>query len=312
MPSTNASLPRRKANSPSCEPHDAQTSRPAGTLRREGAVFLRRAGIEDAPSNAERLLQGVLRVERIDLLANPDRLVSSSQARRYFDLLQKRAEHFPLQYLVGRCGFMDFELKADSRALIPRPETELLVETAIERLAGGSPLVCDVGTGSGCIAIALARAIPSAKLFATDISMPALELAQENARECGVADRITFLEGDLLSPVRDMEGRFDAVCSNPPYVSCEEYGTLAPEIREHEPREALVAAEDGVEFHRRLIEEAPAFLKEGGWLLIELPAGKRERVESFLPRCGTGIRGRRVVRDYAGMDRVLVAERVGR
>jgi release factor glutamine methyltransferase len=316
---------------------------------REGASLLERAGIEDARRNAELLLQKVIGAERVDLLANPDRIARPSHTSAYRDLLQKRAAHFPLQYLVGRVGFMDFELNVDSRVLIPRPETELLAETAIEFITarpftaktqrtqrtatdwgnngngqnngkkdgkGGlieeTPVViCDVGTGSGCIAIALARAIPSAKIFATDISRDALDLAAENARACGVADRIAFLEGDLLEPICEMKGRLDAICSNPPYVSPEEFDRLEPEIREHEPRRALVAAEDGLEFHRRLIESAPVFLKEGGWLIVELPAGRRARIEALLATAA-GIRGRRVVRDYAGIDRVLVAQRVRR
>lgn len=308
---TNTSLPRRKPNSPSSESEDdAQGRHAAGQLLREGAAFLQQAGIEDARRNAERLLESVLGAERTDLLACPDRPVQPAPARLYRDLLEKRAQRHPLQYLTGRVGFMDFELKVDPRVLIPRPETELLVESAVECLSGASsPVICDVGTGSGAIAIALARAIPSAKVYATDISKGALELAAENASACGVAGRMAFIEGDLLEPVRDLKERFDAICSNPPYVSAEEFDKLEPEIREHEPREALIAAEDGVEFYRRLIEAAPGCLKVGGWLVVELPAGKRERIEAFLARA-EGVRGRRVVRDYAGIERVLVAQRV--
>ncbi len=311
MGSTNTSLPRRKANSPSSEVKpQAQGPRSARALLREGTELLQRAGIEDARRNAEMLLLCALGVDRIDLLVNPDRAAQVSRARRYVDLLEKRAQHFPLQYLTGRAGFMDFELKVDSRVLIPRPETECVVEAAIECLARTkAPVICDVGTGSGCIAIALARAIPSARIFAADISKPALELAAENAGACGVAERITFLSGDLLEPVRAMKRGFDAICSNPPYVSHEECDKLEPEVREHEPREALFAAEDGTVFYRRLFAAAPALLKTGGWLVAELAAGKRERVEALLAEA-TGIRGRRVVGDYAGIDRVLVAQRV--
>jgi release factor glutamine methyltransferase len=281
-----------------------------GDLLREATAFLAQAGIEEPGRNADLLLSSLLGAERSAILSQRERPLGPAQVRDYADLLRKRAQHVPLQYLTGRVGFMDFELKADPRALIPRPETELLVETVLECVANRhAPVICDVGSGSGNIAIALARVLPAARVYATDVSKQALALAAENAALCGVAERVCWLHGDLLAPVEELRGHLDVICSNPPYVSAAEFDKLPPDIREHEPRVALLAGEDGTEFHRKLLRLAPAYLKAGGYLVLELPAGKAAQIRAVLAE-SEGMEQRGLIRDYAGIERILVAQRV--
>ena len=308
MPSANMSSPKVRRSSPS-------TDNRAG-----GPVMLREAArravarlsflsAADARLEIELLLAHVLGCERSALLTHPECALSETEAQALDDLLQRRVAREPIQYLLGTAAFRDFEVRVDPRVLIPRPETEELVEAALARMPhGGGVTFCDVGTGSGCIAIALARALPTALGTATDASADALALARENARACGVADRVSFLQGDLLTPAVDNGRIFDMICSNPPYVAAAEVDALQPEVRLFEPRAALVAGEGGTLFYRRLLAEAPAALAPGGWLVMELADAVCERVVDMVrenPAWGC----RDVVRDVAGVDRILAVKR---
>ena len=202
---------------------------------------------------------------------------------------------------------MDF--KVTPSVLIPRPETEGLVEQTLERLRGRRAKVVDLGCGSGCVAVALARELPDAEIYATDISPGALAVARENAVRHGVGDRIEFLPGDLLSPLskRGLGGRLDAVVSNPPYIEESEMDNLAPEIKEHEPRMALAAGGDGLAVISRLLPQATEFLRAGGFLLLEIGAGMEPRVKDLLAE--KGLTWETTVPDLQGIPRILIAKK---
>ena len=304
-------------NSPTARPNCCWIDRGVAGPRnardalREAAALLDFLLPEEARIEADVLLAHALGVARTALYAHPDRQVPPDRLGVFRELLRRRADRVPLQYLTGRVSFMGFELKVDRRALIPRPETEWLVEAALDHAPEGDGLrFADVGTGSGCIAIALARALPHAGGLATDLSPDALVLAAENARRLGVGDRIAFLGGDLLEPVRRLGATLDLICSNPPYVTAEEYATLAPEIRDHEPRSALVAGEAGMAFYRRLFREAPACLRPDGVLAVELADSACASVVRLLGGVAD-LEPVEVRRDLAGIERVLLARRKG-
>jgi release factor glutamine methyltransferase len=199
--------------------------------------------------------------------------------------------------------------------LIPRPETEILVETALRLVAQSavgnpqSPIcVLDVGTGSGCIAISLAKELPSAELWAIDVSQTALAVALDNARRHGVDKRMRFLQGDLFSSSNKDSQPFDLIVSNPPYIAHTDLAALQPEVRNWEPQKALDGGRDGMDFYRRLVKESPAYLRPGGWLVMELGAGQCPAVLRFIQAQGN-FQESFSVQDYAGLERVIVARR---
>ena len=254
-----------------------------------GREHLTAHGIDEAAITAEVLLRHALNCSRTDLYRAWDRAVDGEAWSRYQDYLAERVRRRPVAYIAGHREFMGLDFLVDERVLIPRPETEVLVEFLLEVLRGiPSPVIADIGTGSGAIAVSLAHVRPDAALIATDISPAALEVARANAARHEVADRIRFRTGDLLDPVTAevaaMGRRFDAVACNPPYVDREAAAALPPEIREFEPRVAVVA-EDGAEvFHLRLARAALGVLRPGGWLVMEVSAGQAPRVVELLHR----------------------------
>jgi release factor glutamine methyltransferase len=214
--------------------------------------------------------------------------------------MERRAAREPLQYILGHWQFRRLELKADGRALVPRPETELTAELAIRaaQAAGREPRVLDIGTGSGCIALSVASEVPGSRVWATDISGDALGLARENAVELNISS-VTFLQGDLYAAVpSEMRGSFDVIVSNPPYVTSAEYEELQPEVREHEPAGALLAGDGGMQFQKRLIEKAPEWLRPGGTLVLE---GSPAQILALV-----GAYGAEPVNDLQGLPRCLV------
>jgi release factor glutamine methyltransferase len=242
--------------------------------------------VVEARREAGSLLSHALARDRTFLITHADERLTAEQIRSYLSLVERRASGEPLQYIKGTQEFygLDFEVTPD--VLIPRPETELLVETALELLKGtDSPLVCDVGTGSGCIAVSLLHTRPDARAVALDVSPPALEVAARNAARNGVADRITFFVSDCFDALVSGEHedtRFDLVASNPPYVAEDDLEGLQREVREHEPRVALTPGGDGLSVIRRLVSEAPRHLKPGGYLLIEIGFDQHERVAALI------------------------------
>jgi release factor glutamine methyltransferase len=251
--------------------------------------------------SARLLLAHILGCSTTDLFIHPDRSLTVDQSARFGDLVAQRARHRPVAYLVGHREFLALDFVVDERVLIPRPETELLVEAVIEA-AGDAPVrIVDVGTGSGAIAVSLAVHLPQARIWAVDASKAALQVARENARRHGVLSRLSFLQGDLLAPLPEP---VEFVVANLPYVSEIEYVDLPADIRLHEPREALLAGVDGLDAIRALLDQAHAHLAPKGAIWLEIGSGQGQQV-SQLAR-GTFPRAQVVViQDYAHLDRLV-------
>lgn len=282
---------------------------------------------ENAPSAAlaaELLLTHLLGQDRAWLYAHPEHELDVTTREQYFSLIARRAIGVPTQHLTGHQEFwgLDFEVTPD--VLIPRPETEHVIEVALERLGIGPDLrsprrketfrIADIGTGSGCIAIALAHELPAAQIVATDISPAALEVARRNAARHGAASRIDFVECNLLdfilngSRVTNHESRsFDLIVSNPPYIARQEAATLPREVREHEPAVALFGGETGTEIYAPLIAQAATLLKAGGILVLELGHNSGGHVSRILS--APGWTSRTITNDLAGIPRVASAQR---
>jgi release factor glutamine methyltransferase len=231
--------------------------------------------------DAALLLRHVLRIDAAEMFAHDERILTPEQAEQFQALIEQRRGGKPIQYITGQQEFFGLPFLVTPDVLIPRPETEHLVEAAIARLQHvHHPRIVDVGTGSGAIAVALAHALPQAQIVALDISPAALKVATENAARNGVADRIRFLESDLLTAVACES--FDAVVSNPPYIAFSERASLPVEVREYEPSLALFGGDTGLEIYERLVAEVQHVLVPGGWLLIEIGSGQRDVLAKLL------------------------------
>lgn len=270
--------------------------------------FLRDKGSESPRLDAEVLLAHVLQTDRVKLYTQWDAEVGSTDRASYRDLIRKRAEGAPVAYLVGRKEFFSLPLTVTPAVLIPRPDTEYLVVETLDALKGKTtPRVVDVGTGSGAIALAICHQQIDAQLFAIDLSPAALAIAQGNANRLSLADRVTFVEGDLLDPVADDEP-FDAIVSNPPYIATNVIPTLEPGVRDFEPHQALDGGPDGLQIVIRLIEQAVPLLKPGGHLLLEIGSDQEAPVRALL-ESRAELEVAPTVRDGAGHPRVLRAQR---
>lgn len=270
--------------------------------------FFESKGIgEGARLDAELLLAAALGIGRLELYTDHDRLVGGAELDRYRDMVRRRSAREPAAYILGSTGFCSLEMAVDARALIPRRETELLAEmawtAALERGAGAR--VLELGTGCGAIACAVAHYAPEARVVATDVSEEALALAGQNAEALGVADRVALAEGDLYGALGDEKDGFDVIVSNPPYVTERDWPGLAPEIREFEPRGALVAGADGLDVIRGLAGGAPGRLAAGGVLMMEVGAGQSDAAKSICAEAGLG--NVDVAKDYGGVERIVVA-----
>lgn len=278
------------------------------------ADYLARKGVESARLQAELMLAHVLQKPRLKLYLEFERVLSEPELAALRELVRRRGAREPLQYLVGSVNFCGLELVVSPAVLIPRPETELLAERAWTFLAGrtGSaetpPAALDFGTGSGCLAIALAVRCPGARVCAVDISPAALEVARANAVRQGVEARIRFLQGDGFAALPAGE-RFDLVVANPPYIPSAEIARLEPEVRDHEPRAALDGGPDGLAVIRRLAAESAPWLKPGGRLMLEVGDGQAEVVAALLVAAGWG--AVTVENDWTNRPRLLIAERPG-
>lgn len=264
----------------------------------EGAQRLAQAGVDTPRLDAELLLADLLGVGRAYLYAHPEEAVREEMEREWRSRLQRRERREPLAYILGRAEFYGLELTVTRDVLVPRPETEVLVQAV---LAKQPTLVADIGTGSGCIAVAVAVHLPQAQVWATDLSEAALRIARENAQRHGVAERVHFLQGDLLQPL--LGQRFEVIACNPPYVAESERLRLQPEVREWEPPLALFAGHDPLHFHRRLAAEAHFHLREGGWLAMEVGLGQAEAVAALLEEAG--YHPVQVHHDLLGVGRVV-------
>ncbi len=258
-----------------------------------------------ALADATILLMETLGVDRATLLAHPERPVDREQQAAYQRMLERRLRFEPIQYILGRQEFFGLALRVTPAVLIPRPETELLVEAVLARVPRGELLrIVDVGTGSGAIAIALASALPDASVKALDLSPEALGIARENAARHQLADRVRFLHSDLLAAVAG-DAPYDLIVSNPPYVALADLETLHPQVRDHEPREALFAGPAGLDVYERLIPQAWTMLRAEGLLALEIGHGQQEAVARLLADWS----GVTFLQDLQGIPRVALGRR---
>jgi len=279
----------------------------------ESRRVLDQAGIESAEQEALWIVQHVLRLPAHHVVIDRDRMLASAELADVKSLVQRRVGREPLQYILGTQEFCGLEFHVNPAVLIPRPETELLVEYVAQRISADQPAtIVDVCTGSGCIAVAIARQRPLARLIATDLSSHSLDVARQNAVRHSAEERIIWLEGNLLGALagQRLEGQVDVIVSNPPYIAEADWATLQPEVRLFEPRGALIAGPKGTELHERLLREAGRYLSPGGALILEIGAGQARAIRQIVEQL-SGYRFHRLVYDEAGLERVVIVERSG-
>ena len=267
--------------------------------------------VDNSRWDAELLLCHVLGRDRAWLLAHIQDQIDEQSLRLYERVIDRRAVREPLQYITGKQEFWGLPFKVTPDVLIPRPETEFVVEAALKAVSMAiSPVIIDVCTGSGCIAISLARELLNAQVFATDRSEQALGIARENARMNQVADRIRFLAGNLFMPVNelDLHGKVDVIAANPPYIPMGDLASLQPEVRDFEPEMALIAGPQGTEIGTAIIQQAAQFLKQGGTLVMEMGMGQTAELSGIVNDTG-GYKTIEIIKDLAGIERVLVARK---
>jgi release factor glutamine methyltransferase len=276
-----------------------------------GSQFLGAAGIESPRLDAELVLRHVLGIDQAEFYLRVDDAIGPDIERRAWELLQRRARREPLAYITGHKEFWSLDFIVTPDVLIPRPETELLVEAALERarsMIKSRVKIIDLGTGSGAIAVSLATELPQAEITAVDISSAALRVAHSNAERHGVANRIRFAQGDLFAPVADKGDSFDLIVANPPYIRSGDIAALAPEIREWEPIAALDGGTDGLDAYRRIVSESRRYLAADGHVLLEIGVGLAEAVGKMIANAG-GFETVAVLRDYAGNERVIATRK---
>ncbi len=274
------------------------------------AGYFQRNSIELAQLEAEELCAHVLNCNRLDIFLKLDTALDEAKRSRLRELVVKRGrERLPLAYLLGNAEFMGLKILVNPAVLIPRPETELLVERTIELLKNCShPTIVDLGTGSGNIAVSLAKFLPQAKIYAIDLSEPALKLAYTNACRHNVLNRITFLKGDLTVPLQNigLNEKIDLFVSNPPYIATEEIPTLSQEVQK-EPVSALDGGPSGLNFYQKIFRQAFRYLKTSGYLIVEIGAGQRNDIEKLLKVNGYLLDF--VHKDYSGWERILAGRK---
>lgn len=271
--------------------------------------YLQQKGVESPRLQIELLLAHVLKLPRLKLYLSFDRTLSREELERLRQLVKRRAAREPLQHIVESTSFCGFEIKCTSAGLVPRPETELLAERGwqfLSTVTGGEPTALDLGTGTGCIAIALAAKAPNAVVHAVDVSPEALTLAKENADKNQLAGRIRFHLGDGFAAL-PAGTQFDLIVSNPPYIASEEIATLSPEVRDFDPKLALDGGADGLDFYRRIAREAPPFLKTNGKAMLEFGDGQAPDVKKIFENEKWIVE--EIVHDYSPRPRHVIARR---
>ena len=275
--------------------------------------YLTKKKIDSPRLTAEILLAHQLNRTRIKLYLNFDLPLSDREVSGYRDLIRRRVDREPLQYITGRQEFWSMDFIVGPHVLVPRPESELLVEQVSMIFRGqpspgtGRPHILDLGTGSGALAVSIARELEGATLWATDISEEALVFARLNAKNHGVADRIDFRLGDLWEPFMDEDLTFDGIVSNPPYVASEAFDTLPPEVRDHEPRVALDGGEGGLHYIEKIIRTGSDYLNPDGWLLLEMDSAQTEKALSLMDETG-GYDVKRRIKDHSHRYRIVMAQ----
>lgn len=275
----------------------------------ESTKALEAAGIPSPRLDAEVLLSFCLGCERLEFYKNPARRINDKELAVFQKLVDRRLKWEPVAYIIGRKEFWSFVLEVNNSVLIPRPDTEVLVEETlniIKTINSAEIKILDIGTGSGAIALALAKEITGAKITATDISSAALAVAKKNARNLGLDSLIDFRQGNLLEPVDDF---FDIIVSNPPYIAEEEYRNLPRGVKDYEPPETLLAGVQGTEFYEKIINQAHDHLKSAGWLLLEIGSTQAADIKKIAEASGR-YKDISVRNDYAGRPRVIKARRI--
>ncbi|WP_337176328.1 peptide chain release factor N(5)-glutamine methyltransferase [Paludisphaera sp.] len=273
--------------------------------------FLGRKGSDSPRLDAEVMLAHVLGYERVRLYTHHEEIVGDRGRTEFRELVRRRSEGAPVAYLVGRKEFYSLRFDVTPAVLIPRPETEFVVIEFLDAVKEiEEPSAVDVGTGSGCIAVACARHKPGARFLAVDLSPEALEVAARNAERHGVAERIEFMRGDLLAPAAG-RGPFDVVVSNPPYIATAEVDRLDPSVKDYEPRAALDGGPDGLSAYRRLVAQAAPLLKPGGRLILEIGHDQEEAIGAIIAESGA-FEPLPTVRDLQSHPRVARAARTSR
>jgi len=286
-----------------------------GNILKVTAGYLEEKLIDSPRLTAEILLAHQLNVDRITLYLNFDQPLIEKEISGYRSLIRRRLQREPLQYITGIQEFWSLDFVVNPQVLIPRPETELLVEHAVSLAAflseqgTSNPNILDIGTGSGTIAVSLAKELPDAHIWAMDISPGALETAGLNAKKQGVSDRIEFMQGDLREPSATQGITFDIIVSNPPYVATDEFPDLPPEVRDHEPKQALDGKEGGLHFIEKIIIGYKNLLAPGGWIILEMAPNQTQKALNLMELI-KGYSEKSRIKDYAGHYRMVKAKKI--
>lgn len=273
-------------------------------ILKHATEILQKSGISDARREANSLLVFALRKDKTFLIAHPEYLLSGEEETRFLEFTTRRARREPLQYITGRQEFYGLEFEVSSDVLIPRPETELIVENAIEILRGAeNPRLCEVGVGSGCISVSILHAERAARAVGLDVSEKALQIARKNAEKNNVPERLELKISDVFAVLKGEQ--FDLIVSNPPYIASEDFAALQAEVRDFEPRFALTDGQDGFSIIEKIIGDAPEFLKPNGFLLLEIGFNQAVKVrEMFSPEIWREIE---ILPDLQGIPRTVKA-----
>lgn len=275
-----------------------------GSLLRWTQQYFSTKGVESPRLDAEVLLSHILQKERIYLYVHFDEPLEGAELARFREMVKQRVKRVPVAYIIGEREFMGLPFKVSPAVLVPRPDTEILVEAVIKELGEKTdPVFADIGTGSGAIVLSILKNIENAQAAAVDISADALMVAKENAQRLELSERVDFFQGDLYEPVR---GRiFDAIVSNPPYIPDADIEGLEPEVREYEPYGALAGGVDGLDFYRKLVKEGAALLRPGGFIAFEVGIHQAQAVAALADE-DIAFSKTQIVKDYAGIDRVVI------
>lgn len=291
-----------------------------GNILKEAAKFLKENQVEDPSYEAGLLLSFVIGKDIAFIYAHPEEELGCNLVDRFFALLERRGRHEPFAYITGECGFLDLIFYVNQHVLIPREETELLAQSALWALGGSPPhfiwniprlpekesyRVLDVGTGSGCLAVSIAKHCRKAHVDAVDISADAIEIARKNAEKYHVEDRIDFIAADFLSDFKSSE-KYDLIVSNPPYIPEDDIRSLPDSVKEYEPVTALAAGRDGLVFYSALAEKAGSLLSEHGMIIVECGFDQGQKVRSIFSETG---RETYILKDLAGIERIVIAKR---
>jgi release factor glutamine methyltransferase len=270
--------------------------------------YLKNKGIKSARLNSELLLAHILNCKRLDLYLSFERPLQKNEIDFYRDLLKRRSTFEPLQYIIGKVEFYGLEFEVNSSVLIPRPETELLVEAVIELFKEHERInILDIGSGSGNISIALAKNIPTCKVVGLDISEEAINTSRRNAKLNQVEKQLMFINKNVLRGIEIGENQFDAVVSNPPYISAEEFFNLDPELRLYEPRFALTDESDGLSFYRKISALSNSFMRANGKIFFEVGAGQSGAVKQILN--DNGYKNIVVKNDFSDIERIIIGDK---